>query len=239
MNIKRVINNNIKLLKYVIRFAPELFVWRALIAGISVVLNIVVGVGFIKFLTDAIQYKYGIKKVVIYIMVIAVAYLINSIINSLFNCYYNYLGKTKIHQGMHEMIFEKVKNVDLEMYDNTEFYNNYIWALKEVDNRTIASFENFIKFIQSLVSLSGIIALACLWDFGIVIFGIVPMVITLFISNKISYISYDYQKTVNPIERKKEYTKRVFYQFQFAKELKIYGIGEILIKRFKKCISKS
>ena len=87
MNIKRVINNNIKLLKYVIRFAPELFVWRALIAGISVVLNIVVGVGFIKFLTDAIQYKYGIKKVVIYIMVIAVAYLINSIINSLFNCF--------------------------------------------------------------------------------------------------------------------------------------------------------
>lgn len=236
MNFKTVLCNNIKLLKYVIKFAPELFFWRSLLAIVGVVLNLVAGVGFMKFLTDAIEYKYSFNRVIICISIIGASYLVNSLLNSLFNYYYNYLGKRKIHLGMHEMIFNIVKYVDLDMYDNSEFYNNYIWALKEVDTRTITSFENLMKFIQSIANLSGILTISYFLDMGIIVFGIVPMALTMFLSNKISCSLYKCQDEMNPVERKKDYTKRIFYQLQYAKELKMFNIGENLIDRFKKCI---
>lgn len=237
--MKKVFSNNIKLLKYVFKFSPELFYWKFILVILNVIISLFVGVGFMKYLVDAVEQGTSFTIVACWIAGMAILYIINSLISSFYNNYVNYMGKRKIHKGMHNLIFCKIKNVDLEKYDDAKFYNNCIWALNEVDNRTIVSFENFMRFLQCLLSVFSVFVVASMFDMGVLIFGIIPLIVSMVISNKNAVIAYEYQKAINPIERKKEYVKRIFYQKQYAKELKSFFLADVLIEKFNNCIDKS
>lgn len=237
--MKKVLRDNLSLLKYVFKFSKELIFWKIVIVIVNVFVNLYVGVGFMKILIDSIEQGKKFVEISGWILGIAVLYIINSFLTIFYNNYINFMGKRKIHKGMHNLIFRKVRNVDLARYDDSKFYNDYIWALKEVDNRTIMAFENFMKFIQCILSVLSVIIAASMFDFGVLLFGLVPLIVSMIVANKNTALAYDYQNNLNPIEREKEYVKRVFYQKQYAKELKCFDVADVLISRFNICIDKS
>ena len=43
----------------------------------------------------------------------------------------------KLHERMQTKLYEKALQLDLASYDNTEFYNDFIWAIRESDTRAV------------------------------------------------------------------------------------------------------
>lgn len=66
-----------------------------------------------------------------------------------FNHYIQTMAKLKSHKGVHSIIFQKVQEVDLENYDITKFYNDYIWALEKADTQILSSYENLCHFFEA------------------------------------------------------------------------------------------
>lgn len=139
---------------------------------------------------------------------------------------------------MHSIIFNKVVQIDLEQYDNADFYNDYIWALNEIDNKTIKSFYILIDFVKALLTAFSMMVIATTLDRFMLIFVIIPIMSSVISSTLINKVNYKYSEESNSINRKKSYSKRVFYLQQYAKELRTSKIKKLIFNNFNDSVEK-
>lgn len=229
---------NLRLLKYLWWFAPSLIVWKTSLMFVNIFINITFNVLFIQYLVSSMEKGEDFNRVLVVIFLVAVMMLISSILDSFFEKYIEPIAKKKIHKGLHNIIFEKVTKIDLEKYDNTEFYNDYIWTLNQADERVIKSFYILIDFATAILTSFGMAVIATMLDVYMLIFAVLPILISVFTSTLISRRQYKYSDEVNPISRKKEYSRRVFYLQQYAKELRTFQIKNLILENFNNSVDQ-
>ena len=52
-------------------------------------------------------------------------------------------------------LYEKAVQLDLASYDNTEFYNDFIWAIRESDTRAVKVLTDVCSFCSCVITLVG------------------------------------------------------------------------------------
>ncbi len=233
------LKNLSRLLYYVWKFAPELIGFRMILLFFSVATNIMVHVSMIKIVVDGISAQRPFFDVAIYILISGLVVLVSGILDNVFKNYLNTIGKLKIHKGVHTIIFNKVHQIDLENYDNANFYDDYIWALEKSDTEIINSYENIYKLILRIVNASVLLSITLIYDRLLLLFVIIPVVIILFAGGYLSRLQYEYEQEVNVIQRRKNYARRVFYLKEYAKELKMYSIGQVLLNCFRNSVDEN
>ena len=205
----------------------------------SVTTNIMVHVSMIKIVVDGISAQRPFFDVAIYILISGLVVLVSGILDNVFKNYLNTIRKLKIHKGVHTIIFNKVHQIDLENYDNANFYDDYIWALEKSDTEIINSYENIYKLILRIVNASVLLSITLIYDRLLLLFVIIPVVIILFAGGYLSRLQYEYEQEVNVIQRRKNYARRVFYLKEYAKELKMYSIGQVLLNCFRNSVDEN
>lgn len=236
--MNNAILKNIRLLRYLWRFAPTLIVWKSALMFINIFINITFNVLFIQYLVASMEKGEDYNSVLIVIFLVAIMMLISSILDSIFERYIEPISKKKLHKGLHNIIFEKVTKIDLEKYDNTEFYNDYIWTLNQADERVVKSFYILIDFATAVITSFSMAVIATMLDAYMVLFAVLPITISVLMSMLISKKEYRYLDEANPISRKKEYSRRVFYLQQYAKELRIFPIKKLILDNFNSSVDK-
>lgn len=139
----------------------------------------------------------------------------------------------KIKQTVKEMMFRKAKEIDLECYDNPEFYNNYVLSVSEVDNqigRIFALITNLCTGIVSIL-LSGAFFIGN--DPVSFIFIAISFTASLWSGKTLNKLNFKIRNEKNPHERKLGYVNRVFYLNDYAKEVRLNTeVSEELLKDF-------
>lgn len=151
---------------------------------------------------------------------------------------YDPLAQNKIRISIHKKLFKHAVSVDIECYDNVDFYNNFVWAMNQAHSQAIALVQNTGKLITYLV--------ASITSFGFMV-NIDYMVAVLIVALSICRIilrktrnnqNFSFRNDCNEIERKDAYIKRIFSLPNYAKELRISRIGEVFLDKMKKNTSK-
>lgn len=230
---KKYWKNVLALQKYVWKFAPELFFIRSIKIGCQLISNVLVYELMVKKVLDAITKNQDFKSVVSYILWVGLWMFSFDLIN---NIYVNYIEKNaqlKIHRGVHDIIFEKIQKVDLEKYDNTDFYNDYIWTLDKADTEILNSFNNIFEFLFDCGHALALLGVTFLYDKFLLTFVNVPLFLYVLLGNYKSRLEYEYEQEDNVLRRKREYSRRIFYLKDYVKELKLYPVGNILRRNFR------
>lgn len=124
-------------------------------------------------------------------------------------------------KNLKEMLYKKAGKVDLACYDNTEYYNDFMLSVSEADN-AISRAEQLLRMIFGCVTV-----LLCYGTFFAtqdafsILFVLVAFVLRTVFSNLLNKWRYTIRQTENPLLRKREYVKRIFYLQQYAKELRL------------------
>lgn len=237
--IKNVVKNNISLLKYVGKYSPEIVISRIVTVSLEIAVDATLNVLFLQTVVDAMTSGGGMKQVLKYVLMVTVLMLFHDLSQSIYSQYIEPVGKQKIHKGMHNLIFNKICTIDLEKFDDSDFYNDYIWALKEVDNRTMKSFTMLSEFFKSVASAGVFTIISIQFDWKLLGFIVVPVVIRLLMSTYKSKIQYSICKELNPVNRRKDYARRTFYLKDYAKEIRTYDISKILLKTFNEAVDEN
>lgn len=238
LNKTKPYRNVFRLLKYVCKFAPEVVVMKSIMMFIDIGLNYGFNVALIKIILDAIANKVDFHEVLFSIIGYSILLLLSIIMETVYGDYIFEKGMKKVHKGMHTLVFKKVQQIDLIKYDDTGFYNDYIWALEKCDNQTISSFQNFMKLLTSILLCTSYIALIIHVDKVLLIFIIVPIVTNVLVGSWLNKILYKFDIENNLVERREKYFKRVFYLKQYAKDLKSTGINDVLLNDFDETINQ-
>ena len=124
-------------------------------------------------------------------------------------------------KNLKEMLYQKAGVVDLACYDDTEYYNDFMLSVSEADN-AISRAEQLLRMTFGCITV-----LLCYGTFFAtqdvfsILFVLVAFGLRTIFSNMLNKWRYTIRQTENPLQRKREYVKRIFYLQQYAKELRL------------------
>ncbi len=219
------------MIRYVLRYAPG-YLLVTLLEALGKGGWHVAGVLFTRYLFDAIEAGEDFRRVVTFLLFYA-GY------NAVFLLFSRwrlsvYLPKVELvlHEGIQNELYEKARKLDQSCYDDPEFYNDFIWAIRESDKRTVQIMENISLFLNRLLSGAVIWSLLASMDLYAALFLLCAVLAGFFVRNRLNRVRYEKKLELNPIARKKSYVGRVFYLSQYAKELRQGKISSLLREKY-------
>lgn len=229
---------NICLLKYNVFMLKQLWKYSPLyiiIKGVKVVLEGLVSscwTVFTVILLNAIDETKSIKFIGIIILIMCGVYLIWFLLRSIISNKAEPLLIKQMQYGMHRELFDKALSVDIACYDDPQFYNNYVWAMSEVDNRAIEIVNSFGKIIALIISSGVTFSVIFSIDVTVACILCINAIATVFIQLYSKKIFIKEKEQINPMTRKRDYINRVFYLSDYAKQLRISNIDSCLYQSF-------
>ena len=228
----RVSKNLWFMLRYSFKYAPS-YTLVTLVEAFGRGAYHIIGVLFTKYLFDAIEAGIEFRSVLFWILLVA-GY------NAAFEFFNKwrlevYIPRVKLilHEGIQNELYQKARELDQGCYDDPEFYNDFIWAIREADDRVVQVMENFSIFINRIISSAVILGLLVSMDWVVAIVLLFSVSLGFVIKNKLNKIRYEKNLEMNPINRKLSYIGRVFYLQDYAKELRQGGIAEHLMDDYR------
>lgn len=135
-------------------------------------------------------------------------------------------------------LMSKAQMMDLKYYDIPEYYNDFIMAAsqsEEMTKKAVMCIANIASNITAML-VAGTMIIAV--DPVVMIFPIVGFIINIITRFIITKLEYQYNLEKQRIGRKADYSKRVFYQPEYAKEIKLTGIEEALMEQYDEAIAE-
>lgn len=230
---KNSFKNDIWMLKQIFKFTPGLIITSVLFGILWGIYNSVSTL-YTKSLLDSITNGSAFGTVLKIIIVYSVYSLLLTGFNIWFNNVYIPVTHEKLLIKLNVKLFGQAVSLDLEKYDNPEFYDDFIWSLNESYNRSVALLDDLRRIIQLI--LGSVTLFAVLFSIDALIASIIfaGSLLRLFASLYDNKLIRKVSEENQPLFRKDEYIRRVHTLPDYAKDLKISHVGEVLAEEYEK-----
>ncbi len=232
-NFKTVLLNNIFMLKYIFKYTPGLLIYTVLLRMFNSVVGVMRNVYTINFLVDSFQEGRSIMEVVVYIAIYTGVSLISLFATYIYDECYLPKKKLILAKKMQGELYNKAIQMDLASYDNPQFYNDFIWAMSQSEEKALQVLITTSGFVYNITAILSTGALIIYLDSLGIVFAAVSCVINIITAFRQNKISYEQNLETKEVQRKRDYTNRIFYQEDYIKEVRLSHIEDKLIKDFK------
>lgn len=140
---------------------------------------------------------------------------------------------------MQEEMIQKAAKMDLMCYDCDEYYDDFVVAASQLEDMVITAIFDLARMGRNVVTVLVLSGLITFIDPVIALFPIVGFMINAFSRFRIMKLEYQYDVEKKTIMRRANYSKRVFYQPEYAKEIKLSHIENPLRKQFHQAIDET
>lgn len=219
--MKRTFNNHWFLWKLCFRTAPGYmiyFLYDAFRYQFMIFLEHTIG---IRYVLRCAEYGEPFWKAFLVIGIILVINMIQIIPDGYFIHAMHFRVKPKLYKALKEQMYEKAAKIDLACYDNPEYYNEFVLAVAEAEK----SVDRFLTLLNSIMQSLTIIFTTGVFflvtDAMGVVFVFASFIFNFFLAKWRNKINYEARLRTNPWERKRNYSGRVFYLNDYAKELRL------------------
>ena len=229
-DIGRIISNNLRMYAKIARLTPSFFI-VTVIKGLLYGANASAEAIFTVKLFDAIDSGAKFREVATIIGMLAAFYFVFYLINAINRQFLIPLLQQKLRLRLHTELFEKAQTIDLSCYDDPEYYNDFVWAMDESGRCAVDMMEDLSTIITRLVAGSTLFSVLFSIDkivsVVLLLFSILGVVIGQ-IGNK---LHYEQEKEFKPLGRVRGYINRVFHLQEYAKEIRVSRVSDILMER--------
>jgi ATP-binding cassette subfamily B protein len=233
-SLKKVLSNNWFILKLSFQAAPFFMcfmIFEVIKQQVLVFFEHAYGISFV---LEAAEFGKPFSEVVRFIVIISVAWGVSFIFSGIYQNLVLLKGMPKIEKRLKDMMYAKVKELDLECYDNPEYYNEFVLSISEAEKSILRTHQIVESIFAGLAALltRGIFFLTA--DAFSFVFVLASFVLTFFFSQKLNKVIFQNRVEKNPPERKRAYVHRVFYLNEYAKEIRLNpDITNRLYKEFE------
>jgi ATP-binding cassette subfamily B protein len=131
-------------------------------------------------------------------------------------------------------ILEKALGLDLRFFEDAEFYDKLTRARREASSRPIALVTESFGLVQSVITLAGYAALLLRFSGWAVVALCLATVPATVAEMRYSKLAFKIRNWRSPDSRRLMYLEYVLANDEHAKEVKLFGLGPMLLERYKK-----
>ncbi len=231
------LKNDWFMLRLIWKFTPGLLIWE-LIFGVLEGLNNSVQVLFIKVFYDYINNNASFITALGGIAGIFAFIVIFQIIKQY---YYNVTRRCKrqvLEYRMHTELFEISKSIPISSYDDTEFYDNFVWSVSQSDTRAVGLMETLSAIILSSTSFITIVTLFFSISPALSLAAVAASILSLFIQKASAKIQLQSALETTPKNRKISYYERIYSLPDTAKEVRISHVNELIWDKHRETLEQ-
>lgn len=204
------INNIFFMLKYVWISNKKAFIYRLvylLFSAIPMAYRVIV----FKLIIDAIEQN----RDFVYILIIIIIYMTIELVTRLFASfvfsYQNEKLSIQVAKKLNILLLEKVSGIDVECFDDPEFNDTLLRAVKEADVRAMTVFNQFFQLLTSVLGIIISFTIVFVLNPWLIVIAVFSAVIFYVLDIKFIKKQYDYRNAMATPDRKMKYFKNLFY----------------------------
>ena len=171
---------------------------------------------FMRYVINSLETGESFKHIMIFVLVVAVVECALNLYNRCLMGSVWPVNAAVINKKLYTKLFKKSRNVELECFENSDFYDKYTLAMEKADTRMIDTVYAVFR------TVFGAIASVCAFVFMYsvdkisVLFIIFPIIGNFVFNRMISRIDYVRNKDMAPHNRRIAYINRVMYLPEYA-----------------------
>lgn len=229
---RSILSNLFYFMKLMFSVSPLLVIGECVGGVLMILPTRLISVLGIKYMVDIVSSGERLERLYIVVGVIALVLILSKIMSHLFREFYDSVEKEKVYKGINAKLYEKARSIDLESYDNPDFYNNFILTIESSSNsmnQILYLVRNYVGNLVSLFTISSILLSIdplCLVIVLAFIFAFLPL------SNKIAELQMNRRIDNTKFHRRSDYFQRIFYLQDYAKEVRMNNVRPLLIERY-------
>lgn len=218
-----------KILGKVWRLCPAyiifLALWSLMWAGIDTA-----AVYFRNAMFNALDTSDAFMDTAVFILALALFYVVVFIPDHVYGLIINPILDNRLRYRMHAELYRKAQRMDLACYDDPDFYNQFVWAMRESDQRAIAVVRALFNVVNRIISATAISALLLtinVWMGILMLVGVGATLVVEYFGNR---LWLRVMEIMNPLWRRESYITRVFNLSDYAKEMRTSGVGDMMTR---------
>lgn len=229
----KILKNSIYLMRLIYRFSPMLFAFT-IIAAIAEFGFTFFNLLFTKRLVQEITDGNEFAVICVTIAVWCIAYLLLRFLIISIDNYFRPVYTKVLIKGLEKYLYDKAAKVDLECYDNSEYYNEFIWATNNSGEMVTGACNSLGAFLGYVLQISGVISMVVLIDPSLSALTFVSVALNIVVASSLEKKKVEYRKEIVGKEKVERYVERVFYLQDSAKDLRLTNIKGVLLEIYEK-----
>lgn len=228
-----ILKNNIYAVKLSFSLSKSRVVHSLLRQLVSQMLWVFYSAFFIRFVINVIENERPLNEIILSVSVIGVASLLLNIYmfycdNAIFP-----VQNVRLYHGVYKKIYKKSENVELKCYEDSKFYDEFSIALDGIGTKLSEMTDNLSRIVAGIIG-----ALAASWamiliDKWTILFIAAPLIGNFVVAPALNKINYKRYVASVPFDRVMGYINRVMYLPEYAKELRLSKIHNVLFDKYK------
>jgi len=188
---------------------------------------------FLQYLVESLEKGRSFGQIMTFILLTMLGFAIPNILSSWYVHVYKPKSDANIFEAVNTMLFEKATHVELQCYENTEFYNRFTLAMKDCEKRLAQIAENQCTILTS--SIASLFALYYMFriDHYVIFFVAGPLIGNFVFGKLINEVKFRMNKECVSYNRRMEYVNRTLYLADYAKEFRMSEVFQVLKKIYE------
>ena len=219
-------------IKLLFSVSPLLVLGEIMWGLLMILPNNLIRVIGVKYIIDVVTEGTDLQRIFYAVIVIALVLVGSTVISWLFREFYWNVERERLYYGLNQKLYDKARSLDLESYDNPEFYNNFILTIESSSGNIqnlLGLIRMYVGHIISLVTISSVLFTIDPWCLAIIL---VVICVFLPISKRVGTLMMERRVDNAKYHRRADYFQRVFYLQDYAKEVRMNNISPLLIDRY-------
>ena len=225
--------NNVFALKTLWGISPKLVITNGISEFLDYFEWLFFSAFFMRFVIEYLERGEEFSKIFVFIAITISVLGLLALFHAIKIKYIYPICKTKVNKELFKILFKKASNVELECFEDSDFYDKYTLAMEKSDERLTRTVEVIFGVIF------GAIASVCAFVFMYrvdkysVLFILFPIIGNFGFNRLQSKIDYNRNKDMAPHNRKIAYINRVMYLTDYAKEMRLSNVFSLMREQYR------
>ncbi len=227
------LSNTFFALKWFFKISPGYALYRLLNTVFGEVVTLLEHTYLAAYIISCVEAHRPFTDILKLAIPVAIAVTLKVTVGPTVDAYITPKFNAKFKKSVDLTLYNKAIGMEISRYDNSEFYNDFVWAMQQAPSHIFDTFNTFSRMLAKItvVLITGtyIVTVDPIMLFAAAI--IIPVcLLSFWLANKL-YIKRE--EELVPIRRKRDYVNRVFYIAHFIKDIKQSKISKKLEEDYK------
>jgi ATP-binding cassette subfamily B protein len=136
------------------------------------------------------------------------------------------------------LILEKANTLDLEFFENPEFYDKLRNAAEEANYKPVSMISQTFDLGRTIITLCSMLFLLLHLAWWLALVAVLEPIPSFIASTRYGWMGYQHMRRQSPERRQMYYFNRVMSVDDFNKEVKLFNLGDFFIRRYRDLAEK-
>ncbi|MBP5236987.1 MAG: ABC transporter ATP-binding protein [Clostridia bacterium] len=235
LTISQIINNFCYATKMMMKIYPSKFFCQSFFWIMANLLGFYSQTYMLRYVVNGVQEGENIRIILLYVFFMIIISLVIGSARAVYDHILSPIIDQRCERRLNLEIYRRSIEIDLENYENPESFDIYDRAVTNGADAISYVIDCIGGAISTLLGISMEAYLLFEIDPILFLFSVVPWLFSP-LQMMIKKEQYEYDIEVRKINRRKDYTRRTFFQAEFAKEMRLTNLPKVMQHRFTNSI---